>query len=241
MVGGSGPCERDVASSHGDAASCSGGAAGSGAAVRRRPAYADSGWASPDVRHGGNLVPGAVLRVIRRVLHVVQLTGAAWATGHSAQPVRGRCEAGGTIPRCVRPTDMWRSFLLLVGLVGLLAGCSWSSDQASSSRSGWMAYPMGTVDGRVVVRGGVQFPHAKKPRPATNTPFTFVAVPASGRMIVRHVKTDAHGRFRLRLPPGRYSVGGTFTESEPLAEAAKEVLVVAVGRVVRVRLTEAVR
>lgn len=100
---------------------------------------------------------------------------------------------------------------------------------------------MGTVHGRVVVRGGVQFPHAKKPRPATNTPLTFVAVPASGKMIVRHVKTDAHGRFRLRLPPGRYSVGGTFTKSEPLAQAAKKVILVRAGRAAHVQLTEGVR
>jgi hypothetical protein len=97
------------------------------------------------------------------------------------------------------------------------------------------------VDGRVVVRGGVQFPHHKKPRPATNTPFTFVAVPATGKMLIRHLKTDNHGRFRLQLPPGRYRLGGTFTESEPLRRAAKEALVVPVGLVVRVMLTESVR
>jgi hypothetical protein len=136
---------------------------------------------------------------------------------------------------------MWRSVAIGVVLAGLLAGCTWSSGQASSSGSGWTAYPMGTVDGRVVVQGGVQFPHHKKPRPATNTPFTFVAVPASGRMVVRHLETDAHGRFRLHLPPGRYRVGGTFTKSEPLAQAAKEVLLVSAGRVVRVRLIEGVR
>jgi hypothetical protein len=135
---------------------------------------------------------------------------------------------------------MWRSVTIGVLLTALLAGCSWSSDQASSSRSGWTAYPMGTVDGRVVVRGGVQFPHAKKPRPATNTPFTFVAVPASGTMVVRHVKTAAHGRFRLHLPPGRYRVGGTFTESAPLAQAANKALFVSAGRVVHARLTESV-
>ena len=137
--------------------------------------------------------------------------------------------------------DMWRSVAIWVLLAGMLAGCSWSSDPASSSRSGWTAYPMGTVQGRVVVRGGVQFPHAKKPRPATNTPLTFVAVPASGKMIVRHVETDAHGRFRLRLPPGRYSVGGTFTKSEPLAQAAKKVILVRAGRAAHVQLTEGVR
>ena len=136
---------------------------------------------------------------------------------------------------------MWRSITIGVLLTGLLAGCSWSSGQASSSGSGWTAYPMGTVDGRVVVQGGVQFPHHKKPRPATNTPFTFVAVPASGRMVVRHLKTDSHGRFRLHLPPGRYRVGGTFTNSEPLAQAAKNVILVRAGRVAHVQLTERVR
>jgi hypothetical protein len=42
----------------------------------------------------------------------------------------------------------------------------------------------GAVIGRVVVSGGVQFPHHKKPLPATNTSFAFVAIPATGKMLV---------------------------------------------------------
>lgn len=95
--------------------------------------------------------------------------------------------------------------------------------------------------GRVVVKGGVQFPHRKKPPPATNTPFTFVAIPASGPMIVLHLKTDREGRFRRDLPPGRYRFGCTFIASEPLARAARQSMVVQAGRVVRVRLIEGVR
>jgi hypothetical protein len=140
-----------------------------------------------------------------------------------------------------RRRGMWRSITIGVILAGLLAGCSLGANEGGSSTpasTGWRAYPKGTVDGRVVVLGGVEFPHAKKPLPATNTPFTFVAVPASGTMVVRHLKTNAHGRFRLRLPPGRYRVGATFNKSAPLAAAAKKVLLVAAGRVVQVRLTE---
>jgi hypothetical protein len=135
---------------------------------------------------------------------------------------------------------MWRSVAIGVLLVGVLAGCSWSGVDASSPQSG-TAYPMSTVAGQVVVSGGVQFPHHKKPLPATNTPFWFVAIPATGRMLVQHVKTDGDGRFQLALPPGRYRVGGTFTASEPLAQAARKVMVVRAGRVVHVRLTESVR
>jgi hypothetical protein len=125
-------------------------------------------------------------------------------------------------------------------VTGVLAGCSWGGGDASSPRSGWTAYPMGTVVGRVVVSGGVMFPHHKKPLPATNTSFTFVAIPATGNMLVRHLKTDGKGRFRIDLPPGRYRVGSTFTASEPLAEAARKVMLVQAGRVVHLRLTEAV-
>jgi hypothetical protein len=135
---------------------------------------------------------------------------------------------------------MWRSFLLGAVLAGVLAGCSWSGGEASSSQSGWTAYPMGTVAGRVVVLGGVQFPHHKKPLPATNTPFTFVAVLGTGQMTVRHLKTDGEGRFRLDLPPGRYRVGGTFTASEPLAQAARRVVLLRAGQAVHLRLTESV-
>jgi hypothetical protein len=139
---------------------------------------------------------------------------------------------------------MWRSVLLGVVLAALVAGCSWSGEAASSSHTGWTAYPLpktGTVGGRVFVKGGVQFPRRKKPPPATNTRFTFVAIPASGPMIVRHLKTDREGRFRLDVPPGRYRFGCTFVASEPLAQAARQSMVVQAGRVVRVRLIESVR
>jgi hypothetical protein len=139
---------------------------------------------------------------------------------------------------------MLRSVLLGVVLAGILAGCSWDGDTVSSHHTGSTTYPLpktGTVAGRVVVKGGVQFPHRKKPPPATDTRFTFVAIPASGPMIVRHLKTDREGRFRLDLPPGRYRFGRTFVASEPLAQAARQSNVVRVGRVVRVRLIEGVR
>ena len=115
---------------------------------------------------------------------------------------------------------------------------------ASSSHTGWTAYPLpktGTVAGRVVVKGGVQFPGGKKPPPATNTRFTFVAIPASGPMVVRHLKTDGEGGFRLDLPPGRYRFGCTFVASEPLAQAARQSMVVRAGQVVHARLIESVR
>jgi hypothetical protein len=134
---------------------------------------------------------------------------------------------------------MWRSVLLGVVLAGVLAGCSWGGGGLGSASS--RVADTGTVAGRVVVSGGVQFPDHKKPAPATNTPFTFVAIPASGPMIVRHLKTDREGRFRLDLPPGRYRFGCTFVASEPLAQAARQSMVVLAGRVVRVRLIEGVR
>lgn len=141
---------------------------------------------------------------------------------------------------CRVAANVRRNVATAAVLAGLLTGCSWGGD-ASQSRSGWTAYPTGTVAGRVVLSGGVQFPGTTKTLPATNTPFTFVAVPATGRMIARRITTDAHGRFDLRLPPGRYRVGATFTDSEPVAEAARKVVLVRAGRVVHVRLTESVR
>jgi hypothetical protein len=136
---------------------------------------------------------------------------------------------------------MWRSVLLgvvlVVGVVlaGVLVG------GGSGRPIGDTGVQSGTVSGRVVVKGGVQFPHRKKPPPATNTRFTFVAIPATGPTIVRHLKTDREGRFRLRLASGRYRFGCTFVASEPLAQAARQSMVVPAGRVVRVRLIEGVR
>lgn len=142
-----------------------------------------------------------------------------------------------------RRSGMMRSVLLLFGLCGVLAGCSWDGDTASSPHTGWAAYASsktGTVAGRVVVRGGVQFPHREKPPPATNTRFTFVAIPATGPGIVRRLKTDGKGRFRLDLPAGRYRFGCTFVASEPPAQAARQSMVVRAGQVVHVRLIESV-
>jgi len=138
---------------------------------------------------------------------------------------------------------MRRCVLLGVVLAGVLAGCSLDGGSRAGSIQVSLGGPLrvlaGTVAGRVVVKGGVQFPRRKKPPPATNTRFTFVAIPASGPMIVRHLKTDGEGRFRLRLAPGRYRIGCTFVASEPLAEAARQSMVVRAGG--RVRLIEGVR
>jgi hypothetical protein len=139
---------------------------------------------------------------------------------------------------------MWRSVAIGVVLAGGLAGCSWTT-AATGSQAGsgtGPAVPLsGAVVGQVVVSGGVQFPHHKKTRPAANTPLAFVAIPVTGRMVVKRVKTDSKGRFLVGLAPGRYRVGGTFTASEPLAQAARKVILVRADRVVHVRLTEAVR
>jgi hypothetical protein len=135
---------------------------------------------------------------------------------------------------------MMRSVLLLVGLYGVLAGCSWTNGSAGPAASSQAAEP-GTIAGRVMLLGsGVQFPGVKGPFPATNTPFTFVAV-LGRQMFVRKVKTDAKARFRLAIPPGRYRVGATFTASAPLRPAAKKVILVRPGQVTRVGLTEGVR
>lgn len=140
---------------------------------------------------------------------------------------------------------MWRSVAIGVVLAGGLAGCSWATGGAGSqggSGTGWTAYPIsGTVAGQVVASGGIQFPLHKKPRPATNTPLTFVAIPATGRMVVKHLKTDGKGRFLVGLAPGRYRVGATFTSSEPLAQAARKLIIVRAGRMEHVRLIEGVR
>jgi hypothetical protein len=135
---------------------------------------------------------------------------------------------------------MWRSVVIAVALAGTLAGCSWEDGAGSTSRSGWTAYPTGTIAGRIVVSGGVQFPGVKGPFPAMNTPFTFVAAPATGAVVVRRLRTDRAGRFRVALPPGRYKVGATFIASEPLRQAAGKLLVVGAGHTVHVRLTEEV-
>lgn len=98
---------------------------------------------------------------------------------------------------------------------------------------------IGTISGRAVVEGGVQFPEGEKPPPATNTRFTFVAIPATGQTVVRHLKADLEGRFQLDLPPGTYRIGETVLPGVPTARQG--FVVVRSGQVAQVRLKMSVR
>ena len=83
-------------------------------------------------------------------------------------------------------------------MAGLVAGCSLGGGSGSGNQ--------GTVSGLVVVEGG------KDPmfggsdiNPVKAALVLVTGTDTSGAKVVRHLTCDGHGRFRVRLSPGRYT------------------------------------
>ena len=104
---------------------------------------------------------------------------------------------------------MWRSVLLGVVVAGLVAGCGLGggSGRAASAVKVGVPEPLtGTVSGLVVVEGG------KDPmfggsdiNPMKYARVVVTGWDTSGAKVERHLTCDRHGRFRVRLSPGRYT------------------------------------
>ena len=98
---------------------------------------------------------------------------------------------------------------------------------------------MGTVQGRVVVRGGA-VPPRQEAAPSDEYA-AHVRRSTSLREDDCPTRQDGCSRAVPASPAsGRYSVGGTFTKSEPLAQAAKKVILVRPVGAAHVQLTEGV-
>jgi hypothetical protein len=132
-----------------------------------------------------------------------------------------------------RLTGVTRVRFALAALLALAApGCFAGSSSGPPP-------PPGTVSGLVVVGAG---PPAVSDnggiadlRPVRAAPVVVAGRTAAGARIVRRSATDRLGRFRVRLPAGRYSVTATILPGAP-AQPHRSV-VVRPGRVDRIRLT----
>lgn len=92
---------------------------------------------------------------------------------------------------------MWRTAALIVGLAGLLAGCSFDGSSGHSSAPGYL-------EGRVLTRacGGLASGGSCKP------------IPYQGEIVLCRkrdqlgpcpaARVNLAGRYRIKLPPGRY-------------------------------------
>jgi hypothetical protein len=98
--------------------------------------------------------------------------------------------------------------------------------------------PYGDVVGQVVSVGGpLSLPGQPDIHPLRSVRVVVTAKRANGEVFVRRPKTDAHGRFRIAVPIGRYtfSVRAAQTELQTSVDGPFEVRQ---GQVVRVRFVE---
>ena len=93
-----------------------------------------------------------------------------------------------------------RHALLAAAVLGLVPGCLGATSPAPKpTRS--------VVPGKVVTESGV--PGASgvpAVLPSRHAPIVVASRTAAGTRLVRRLRTDARGRFRLTLPPGGYTV-----------------------------------
>lgn len=96
-----------------------------------------------------------------------------------------------------------------------------------------------TVLGRVVIEGGKDpSPGRSDIHPIPSARLVVIGVTATGDRLVKHLRADVHGRFALRLPPGRYTVTAPIFEParRPLSDEPRARVTVTGGRPVRIQL-----
>jgi predicted phage tail protein len=120
---------------------------------------------------------------------------------------------------------------VLVSIAALFSsGCLGSSTSTPAARSG-------TVSGLVVIEGGSQVASnggVAELRTVKAAPLVITSRTTAGRRLVRHSRTDARGRFRLRLPAGRYTVTARVFPVAPVQP--HRIVVVIAGKAVAVTI-----
>jgi hypothetical protein len=100
--------------------------------------------------------------------------------------------------------------VLALGASGCLGGSAGGcNDQGGSCGEPTVATPTGELRGLVVVQGGPVMPNTA--RPLKNARIVLTARSPTGETIIRHLSTDEHGNFGLRLQPGWYTLTAQFT------------------------------
>jgi hypothetical protein len=115
------------------------------------------------------------------------------------------------------------------------AGCLGASSATHRATSG---PSLGTVSVQVVIdAGGTQIASnggVAELRTVRAAPLVITGRTTAGRGLVRHARTDARGRVRLRLPAGRYTIAARIF---PVATVQPHrVVVVTAGRAVAVTI-----
>ena len=118
---------------------------------------------------------------------------------------------------------MWSRVLAVLTLL-LVAGCGSSAPAAT---------PQGTVAGRVLSAPSCPVEQVGNPCPPRPVPDATVVVRRAGRVIAS-AHTDADGRFRITVAPGRCTVRAT--NAGGYQSTASRVIVVRANEVVFVRL-----
>jgi hypothetical protein len=117
--------------------------------------------------------------------------------------------------------------LAVVFASGCLGGSSAAPNSASGRVSGLVVIDGGA--GQVASNGGIAELRTVKAAPLVITGRT-----TAGKRLSRRSTTDAHGRFRLRLPAGRYTIAAAiFPEA---ASQPDKVVVVTAGKSVAITI-----
>lgn len=136
-----------------------------------------------------------------------------------------------------RPAWLRRVALAAVLLLCGVVAYAWSASGPSHSAQA----PPGvgySVTGIVVTEGGPPpvTPGGSDVRPDANATLIVIGVRANGMHLRRTDTTDRHGRFALRLPPGRYIVSAVEFGQLPLSRQPRATVRVVSGKPVHIRL-----
>lgn len=125
-------------------------------------------------------------------------------------------------------------FALVCGAALFAAGCLGSSSATSTTTA---AARTGTVSGLVGIDGGGQTASnggVAELRTVKAAPVVITGRTSAGRRLVHRLTTDARGRFRLRLPAGRYRITARIFPVAPVQP--HRIVVVIAGRTVAVTI-----
>ena len=125
--------------------------------------------------------------------------------------------------------------VVVLALVVVFAWPEWNSTSVAPTTT------MPAVSGVVVEEGGpLPLPGQSDIRPMRSMPLLVRGTTTSGVHVLRHLVTDGHGRFALKLPPGIYTITAEIYTSNPTGFEPHAKVTVIRGQPVHVRITDQV-